>query len=266
VAAEHEVEVDAIVLILPTSLPRTTSGKVQRSLCRERFQRGELKAVAQWTAPQWTSWSGARNRTALGAEAEPEGRENGRAGERGAKAELLLAIGREATSTGVPLPLGGPPLSAEEKDRLAERIEARLLDWLVERCSVSPAEADRSRPFADYGLDSLAAVELSQELEKWLHVRLSAVAAWNYPTPASLARYLAELAGGGPAEPASAVDVPATDSTDFERLLAEIEALSEHEVAAALAAGEPAVPGEAEGGSFLDATAAQPRGTEESRR
>jgi acyl carrier protein len=49
---------------------------------------------------------------------------------------------------------------------------------------------------AEYGLDSLTAVELSQELEDWLHVDLTPVIAWNYPTPATLAKYLATAAGG----------------------------------------------------------------------
>ena len=49
VAAEHEIEVYAVVLIRQASLPRTTSGKVQRNLCRQHYLDGELKIVAQWT-------------------------------------------------------------------------------------------------------------------------------------------------------------------------------------------------------------------------
>ncbi|WP_437305959.1 amino acid adenylation domain-containing protein [Sorangium sp. So ce388] len=45
VADRHEVAVHAVVLIKPGSLPRTTSGKVQRRACRARFLDGSLDAV-----------------------------------------------------------------------------------------------------------------------------------------------------------------------------------------------------------------------------
>ncbi len=45
VAGEHEVTVSEVVLLRPNSLPRTTSGKKQRSACRLAFERGELECV-----------------------------------------------------------------------------------------------------------------------------------------------------------------------------------------------------------------------------
>jgi acyl-CoA synthetase (AMP-forming)/AMP-acid ligase II/acyl carrier protein len=48
VAAEHEVEVSAIVLLKPTTLPRTTSGKVQRGRCRDAFLADELEVLTRW--------------------------------------------------------------------------------------------------------------------------------------------------------------------------------------------------------------------------
>jgi amino acid adenylation domain-containing protein len=47
---EHEVPVYAIVLVRPGAVPKTTSGKVQRGLCRQRFLNGELEPVAEWRA------------------------------------------------------------------------------------------------------------------------------------------------------------------------------------------------------------------------
>jgi acyl carrier protein len=127
------------------------------------------------------------------------------------------------------------PLSAYEIDRLAERIETLMMEWLVERAGVAVDEVDRERPFAEYGLDSLTAVELSQQLEDWLNVPLTAVIAWNYPTPAALARYLAEQAGGAASAPASSEDQTAEPSdAEFERMLLEIEAMSDSEATAAL--------------------------------
>jgi acyl carrier protein len=66
------------------------------------------------------------------------------------------------------------------------------LEWLVARLGLDTAEVSRDRPFAEFGVDSLTAVELSQELEDEFKVPLPPIIAWNYPTPATLARYLAE--------------------------------------------------------------------------
>ncbi|MEO6191566.1 MAG: amino acid adenylation domain-containing protein [Thermoanaerobaculia bacterium] len=50
VAEEHEVQLQAVVLIRTASLPKTSSGKVRRSACRAAFLAGELAAVAAWEA------------------------------------------------------------------------------------------------------------------------------------------------------------------------------------------------------------------------
>src|SRR5262245_8268586 len=49
VSSEHEIPVDAIVLIKTGSIPKTSSGKIQRHACRNGFLRGkDLEAVAEW--------------------------------------------------------------------------------------------------------------------------------------------------------------------------------------------------------------------------
>jgi acyl-coenzyme A synthetase/AMP-(fatty) acid ligase/acyl carrier protein len=46
VAEEHEVQVYGVVLIKPGSIPKTSSGKIQRRACRAKFLAGELDAIA----------------------------------------------------------------------------------------------------------------------------------------------------------------------------------------------------------------------------
>ena len=48
VAQHHEVEVYAISLLKTGSIPKTSSGKIQRRGCRGKFLSGDLKIVAQW--------------------------------------------------------------------------------------------------------------------------------------------------------------------------------------------------------------------------
>ena len=44
----HEVHPDAVVLILPRSISRTSSGKIQRYACREAFLAGTLEVAHEW--------------------------------------------------------------------------------------------------------------------------------------------------------------------------------------------------------------------------
>lgn len=49
VSADHEVPLDAIVLIKAGSIPKTSSGKIQRHACRNAFlRRKDLEIVSQW--------------------------------------------------------------------------------------------------------------------------------------------------------------------------------------------------------------------------
>lgn len=50
VTAQHEVEVDTIVLVKAGEIPRTSSGKPRRSACRDRHLANEMAVVASWKA------------------------------------------------------------------------------------------------------------------------------------------------------------------------------------------------------------------------
>lgn len=50
VSSMHDLAPDAVVLVRFGTLPRTSSGKIQRHACRDLFARGSLKKVAQWKA------------------------------------------------------------------------------------------------------------------------------------------------------------------------------------------------------------------------
>jgi acyl-CoA synthetase (AMP-forming)/AMP-acid ligase II/acyl carrier protein len=196
VAHEHELEVHAVVLVRQASLPRTTSGKMQRHLCRERYLADELKVLEQWVNDG--KWAQAQQRL---------------------------------DSNPLPIVQAGQKLSELEIDRLTQRIESWLVDWMVARASVAPEEIDRNRPFAEYGLDSFSAVELSHDLQEQLGIELTAVIAWSHPTPAAMARYLARTAAGEePATPA----LSDSEEADFDRLLAEVEQATDEEAQAAI--------------------------------
>ena len=197
VAQDHELEVSMVVLIRHMSLPRTTSGKPQRHVCRRQFEGGDLKVVAEWS----------------------------RAARPKPNADAMRASGPAAERPG----LSTEPMTPEEIARFSERIESWLLNWLIERAAIPPQEVDPHKPFAEYGLDSLTAVELSQELEDWVGVEVVPTVAWNYPTPAALSVYLARRSAGAD-ESADEHITPAGFDNEFDQLLAEIESLSDEAV------------------------------------
>jgi acyl carrier protein len=232
VVEHHEIDPYAIVLIRQTSLPITSSGKVQRTLCRQQFEAGELKVVHEWTNPA----------SMFGPKApEPNG-----------QAQVRLHGEGISWSTPHRRVTGGSSNrrrnASVELDRATERIEAWMLDWLMSRLGLAPTDVSRDRPFAEYGVDSLTAVELSHELEQQFSVPLPPIVAWNYPTPAALARFLAEETLGIKREQTTE-SVPVdeahhgtngaahslTDDAQLAALLAEVENLSDDEAARLLA-------------------------------
>jgi acyl-CoA synthetase (AMP-forming)/AMP-acid ligase II len=48
VAEHHQVPVSTVVLMRPGKIPRTSSGKVRRHVCREAFLSGSLEALLEW--------------------------------------------------------------------------------------------------------------------------------------------------------------------------------------------------------------------------
>ncbi len=50
VAEKHDLQVSAIVLIKPMSIPKTSSGKIKRRACKSAFSTGELDVVGEWRA------------------------------------------------------------------------------------------------------------------------------------------------------------------------------------------------------------------------
>ncbi|QRO01038.1 non-ribosomal peptide synthase/polyketide synthase [Archangium violaceum] len=153
-AEGHEVQLHALALIEPGSLPKTSSGKVQRHATRAAFLADELRSVLSWR--------------------EEEER-------------------REAP---VPeQPRQEPPAATASRDvpTTQQALESWLVSRLAARLRVRPESVRTDEPVTRYGLDSLAAVELTNEIETGLGVVLPMEVLLQGPTIAGLAR---RLAGG----------------------------------------------------------------------
>jgi 8-amino-7-oxononanoate synthase/acyl carrier protein len=53
ITSEHEIPPDAVVLVRFGSIPKTSSGKIQRHACRDDFMNGQLQVIVQWCG--WAS-------------------------------------------------------------------------------------------------------------------------------------------------------------------------------------------------------------------
>ncbi|WP_037583730.1 non-ribosomal peptide synthetase [Stigmatella aurantiaca] len=132
-AEVHEVQLHALALIEPGTIFKTSSGKIQRSACREAFLSGALQTVLKWETS---------NRAV-----QP------RAVHEAAPPPLLTAAPTD--------------LSTEEG------LQSWLVAHVAKQLRIPATSLDPAMPLTGYGLDSLAAVELAHSLEKGLGFPIS---------------------------------------------------------------------------------------------
>jgi acyl-CoA synthetase (AMP-forming)/AMP-acid ligase II/3-oxoacyl-(acyl-carrier-protein) synthase/acyl carrier protein len=174
VAEEHDLQVYAIVLLKTGSIPKTSSGKIQRRACRADFLTNSLNVVQYWSKHPQSEKVEPQH---LLTEVESP------------KQQLLASKQQQINSD-------------SSNDRKQENykndfptpqiIQAWLISKIAKKLKVNPHDLDVREPLAHYGLDSVAAVSLSGDLENWLGRRLSPTLVYDYPSIEALTKYLAE--------------------------------------------------------------------------
>ena len=166
VAQEHGLQVSAIALLRPGRILKTSSGKIQRRATRQAYLAGELETVGLWS---------------LGADTRTD----------------------SIPTVTDPAPPAISPFNPAVNGRVlfttdypTHAIEGWIASQLAQRLHTNPSAIDLHKPFADYGLDSVAAVELVHALRTWLQSTgrdstLEVTDLWDFPTIAALARHLA---------------------------------------------------------------------------
>ncbi len=152
VALAHGVQLHALVLLRPLTIPRTSSGKIQRYAVKQGYLESSLREVGRWIAP-----------TTI-----PE------------------------TPPTATLDLAAAPNTVPTSAKSAAAIEDWLVSKLAKTLKVTPHAISKTDPLADYGLDSAQAVGLSGALQDWLGTKLPPTLIWDYPTISQLAAYLAQ--------------------------------------------------------------------------
>ena len=152
VAEKHDLQVFAVALVKPMSIPKTSSGKIQRRAAKSAFLEGELDVVGEWrkNAPS-----------------------------------PLTPLPKGEGDSGSLLPLG------EGLGMRADSIQSFLLTRIASMLEMDASAIDPRQPFTYYGLGSVQAVSLTGDLEVFLNRKLAPTLAWDYPTIESLASFLA---------------------------------------------------------------------------
>jgi acyl-CoA synthetase (AMP-forming)/AMP-acid ligase II/acyl carrier protein len=72
------------------------------------------------------------------------------------------------------------------------QVESWIVNWMVDNLQIPRGSISHYKSFAEYGMDSVKAVEFAQALDTWLsgRVELDEVTAWNFPTISELIGYI----------------------------------------------------------------------------
>jgi len=133
VSGEHELALDAIVLIKAGSIPKTSSGKIQRHACRDAFLNGELDVVGRWDASE--------------ADAEPPP----------ADEEISPPVARRAVGKA-----GSNGDLAASADRLTRLVVEEIVRVAKDRAKGMTLDS----PIVETGMDSLERMEILASLEE----------------------------------------------------------------------------------------------------
>ncbi len=198
VAQEYDIEVYAVLLLKTASIPKTSSGKIQRSACRAGFLNGSLDVVADWSV-------------------KPEHKRQFQ--RLGSDVESLLQHIKTSQQLGNSSKIDqfNTLANIQQKSQSVEAIASWLISKVAEQLQVLQEKIDIRQPFVNYGLSSLAAVRLSGKLQEWLGRQLSPTLFYDYPTIEVLAQHLAGETTVTPNTPSPAhlkVDIDPTAGTE----------------------------------------------------
>jgi natural product biosynthesis luciferase-like monooxygenase protein len=172
VAQDHALEVHAVMLLAPHTIPKTSSGKLQRYKCNELYTSGHEHAMAV---------------VIMGDASLLMPASHSRDGDRWPERDALARTAPD-----------------ERQTKLLGFIHAHLARLVPARAG----ELGESTSVFALGLDSLRMIEVQSELEAVLGVSLPAAFLWQHPTPAAMAEYFlgiwGELAPAGGHEPVMA--------------------------------------------------------------
>ena len=172
ISENHDLQVYAVVLLKTGSIPKTSSGKIQRYACRTGFLNRSLNMVGDWIAdPEQIDLE------QLQVEVEGLWKQV-----KNAPQQLLSEEENESEASS----------RISKIAPTEEEIEVWLVSHLARHLNILPNEIAVNESFADYGLDSSVAVSITGDLAEWIGYELEPTLFWEHPNIKAIALYLAE--------------------------------------------------------------------------
>jgi hypothetical protein len=195
VSRDHGLALHEVILLPKGSIPKTSSGKLQRGAMKEALKRGDLSAFAS-RGRLGSTWIKLRVLTRIAALEV-----------RHAPARWVSRLRGRAPDTGPPpLPRQRQPVSAARRAPdgavLAELREAipsertqiatrHLIAWILEiHPEADPARIDPGRPLEELGVESVHLVEIHDRLRRTLGYAGPLAELYRFPTLTDVARHL----------------------------------------------------------------------------
>lgn len=147
VQTTHELALHDVVLIKPVSMPKTSSGKIQRFLCREQYMAGTLDTVFVWSN------------------------------------EYITAIAAEETAASE---ASAPSTIASAETVEAQLVKNMIVLHVARELRLGAEQVGIDEPLTGMGIDSLKMMLMAADLEEQLKLTLTPDLFYDYPTIRSL--------------------------------------------------------------------------------
>jgi acyl-CoA synthetase (AMP-forming)/AMP-acid ligase II/acyl carrier protein len=171
VSEQHDLQVYAVLLLKTATIPKTSSGKIQRHACRANFLNSSLNLVNQWIAkPQETGL--------IQLQTDIE--------------YLCKKVQNSVQENENKVGINNNIFANQSSLMKEEKIQAWLISHLSLELKISASEIDIQESFAYYGMDSAIAVNTVGQLMDWLGFELEPTLFWEYSNIESLTKYLVE--------------------------------------------------------------------------
>ncbi|MDD9934991.1 MAG: beta-ketoacyl synthase N-terminal-like domain-containing protein [Myxococcales bacterium] len=204
----HDLAATSVVLIRKGSALKTASGKIQRRAMRQAFLDDELVVMRRWStrrARPPDATEAPRARTSTPSIRPPPPTQPIQQTAPPSEPTIDPRLTTYQTESSPAVPGSEPPAPATYTRPVSHRREQIIAEYLRERLAARTgkplAEIEPTAPLAHYGVDSLVAAELLDELEGWLEIELPATISYDNPTIVSLARALARAEAGQTTRP-----------------------------------------------------------------
>lgn len=225
VSREHELPVDSIVLVRSGSIPKTSSGKIQRHACRKAFLENTLEVVGRSSADGAESWDDAPTASPVASEpSESAANEFGRSeltlDDHAPAAPALPAAEAANGQRIVPLEATSEMTADHERSLLsvpeASRSTAARVLAEVQRIAKERAKGlTLESSIVELGLDSLERMEILVSLEERFGGRFPEDVLPQLETCREVVDAVEKYLGGG--EPRTAADDLPPENYRFDR-------------------------------------------------